>query len=122
MTAYDSYVADIAARHAEYEALLKDKTTKIRETEAENMRQGKKRVRADSRPSFLLRRAHRLTSSHPCRQNRNLDQFRQALAKLTEQVAEVEVCKKSYYSEVLTGETEMWSMIGGKVRVLLGLR
>lgn len=46
MTAYDSYVADIAARHAEYETLLKEKTTKIRETEAENMRQGKKKVRS----------------------------------------------------------------------------
>lgn len=44
MTAYDSYVADIAARHAEYEALLKEKTAKIRETEAENMRRGKKKV------------------------------------------------------------------------------
>ncbi|GAA5921800.1 hypothetical protein JCM3775_001827 [Rhodotorula graminis] len=94
MTAYDSYVADIAARHAEYEALLKEKTTKIRETEAENLRNGKKKTR-------------------------NLDQFRAALAKLTEQVAEVEVCKKSYYSEVLTGETEMWSMIGGKVSLLV---
>ncbi|GAA5895213.1 hypothetical protein JCM8208_005938 [Rhodotorula glutinis] len=94
LTAYDSYVADIAARHAEYEALLKEKTTKIRETEAENVQQGKKKTR-------------------------NLDQFRAALAKLTEQVAEVEICKKSYYSEVLTGETEMWSMIGGKVSLLV---
>ncbi|GAA5833450.1 hypothetical protein JCM9279_001527 [Rhodotorula babjevae] len=94
MTAYDSYVADIAARHAEYEALLKEKTTKIRETEAENISQGKKKTR-------------------------NLDQFRAALAKLTEQVAEVEICKKSYYSEVLEGETDMWSMIGGKVSLLV---
>ncbi|GAA6052873.1 hypothetical protein JCM3770_004387 [Rhodotorula araucariae] len=94
MTAYDTYVGDIATRHAEYEALLKEKTAKIRETEAENMRQGKKKTR-------------------------NLDQFRAALAKLTEQVAEVEVCKRSYYSEVLTGETEMWGMIGGKVSLLV---
>ncbi|GAA5854261.1 hypothetical protein JCM8547_001756 [Rhodosporidiobolus lusitaniae] len=94
MTAYDSYVGEIAARHAEYETLLAEKTAAIRETEAENIRQGKKK-------------------------NRDLNQFRIALAKLTEQVAEVDVCKKSYYSEVLENETEMWSMIGGKVSLLV---
>ncbi|GAA5921656.1 hypothetical protein JCM1841_000897 [Sporobolomyces salmonicolor] len=94
MTAYDSYVSDIAQRHADYEALLTEKTAKIRETEAENMRQGKKKTR-------------------------DLNQFRQALAKLTEQVAEVEVCKRSYYSEVLASETEMWGHIEHKVSLLL---
>ncbi|BGP24980.1 IRSp53/MIM-like domain-containing protein [Rhodotorula toruloides] len=94
LTAYDSYVADIAARHAEYEDLLKEKTAKIRETEAENMRQGRKKTR-------------------------DLNQFRRALAKLTEQVAEVEVCKRSYYSEVLQNETEMWGMISNKVSLLV---
>ncbi|GAA5910553.1 hypothetical protein JCM6882_008555 [Rhodosporidiobolus microsporus] len=94
MHSYDSYVAEIAARHAEYETLLAEKTKAIRETEAENMRQGRKK-------------------------NRNLDQFRIALAKLTEQVAEVEVCKRSYYSEVLDNETELWGMIGGKVSLLV---
>lgn len=44
MHAYDSYVHDIATRHAEYEALLSDKTAKIRQTEAENLRLGKKKV------------------------------------------------------------------------------
>ncbi|BGP16548.1 hypothetical protein JCM10213_000540 [Rhodosporidiobolus nylandii] len=94
MTAYDSYVGEIAARHADYEELLAQKTQAIRETEAENMRQGRKK-------------------------NRDLNQFRIALAKLTEQVAEVEVCKRSYYSEVLENETEMWGMIGGKVSLLV---
>ncbi|GAA5975771.1 hypothetical protein JCM11641_005868 [Rhodosporidiobolus odoratus] len=94
MTSYDSYVGEIANRHSEYEALLAQKTAAIRETEAENMRQGRKK-------------------------NRDLNQFRIALAKLTEQVAEVEVCKKSYYSEVLENETEMWGMIGGKVSLLV---
>ncbi|GAA6001442.1 Ivy1p [Rhodotorula paludigena] len=94
MTAYDSYVADIAARHAEYEALLKEKTAKIRETEAENMRRGKKK-------------------------SRDLNQFRAALNKLQEQVAEVEVCKRTYYSEVLENETDVWSLIGGKVSLLV---
>ncbi|GAA6028338.1 hypothetical protein JCM8097_006984 [Rhodosporidiobolus ruineniae] len=94
LTAYDSYVGEIAQRHAEYEALLADKTAKIRETEAENMRQGRKKTR-------------------------DLNQFRIALAKLQEQVAEVEVCKRSYYSEVLENETEMWGMIGGKISLLV---
>ncbi|GAA5979763.1 hypothetical protein JCM5350_002039 [Sporobolomyces pararoseus] len=94
MHAYDSYVNDIAARHAEYEALLSDKTAKIRQTEAENLKLGKKKTR-------------------------DLNSFRQALAKLTEQVAEVDVCKRSYYSEVLTSETEMWSQIDHKVSLLL---
>ncbi|GAA5967243.1 hypothetical protein JCM3765_001746 [Sporobolomyces pararoseus] len=94
MHAYDSYVNDIATRHAEYEALLSDKTAKIRQTEAENLKLGKKKTR-------------------------DLNSFRQALAKLTEQVAEVDVCKRSYYSEVLTSETEMWSQIDHKVSLLL---
>lgn len=45
MHAFDSYVHDIATRHAEYEALLADKTAKIRQTEAENLKLGKKKVR-----------------------------------------------------------------------------
>ncbi|POY74514.1 hypothetical protein BMF94_2274 [Rhodotorula taiwanensis] len=94
MTQYDSYVNEIAARHAEYEELLKEKTARIRETEAENMRRGKKKTR-------------------------DLDQFRQALHQLTEQVAEVEVCKRTYYSEVLDGESQMWAMIAGKVALLV---
>lgn len=44
MHAYDQYTSDIATRHLEYEALLSDKTTKIRQTEAENLRLGKKKV------------------------------------------------------------------------------
>ncbi|GAA6016708.1 hypothetical protein JCM11491_000214 [Sporobolomyces phaffii] len=94
MHAYDSYTHDIATRHAEYEALLSDKTAKIRQTEAENLKLGKKKAR-------------------------DLNYFRQALAKLTEQVAEVDVCKRSYYSEVLASETEMWSQIDHKVSLLL---
>ncbi|GAA5859821.1 hypothetical protein JCM5353_001021 [Sporobolomyces roseus] len=94
MHAYDQYTSDIATRHLEYEALLSDKTTKIRQTEAENLRLGKKKTR-------------------------DLNSFRQALAKLTEQVAEVDVCKRSYYEEVLTSETEMWSQIDHKVSLLL---
>jgi len=50
MHAYDQYTSDIAARHVEYEALLSDKTTKIRQTEAENLRLGKKKVRFLSPP------------------------------------------------------------------------
>ncbi|GAA5963629.1 hypothetical protein JCM8115_002062 [Rhodotorula mucilaginosa] len=94
MTQYDAYVTEIAGRHAEYEELLKEKTSRIRETEAENMRQGKKRTR-------------------------DLDQFRRALHQLQEQVAEVEVCKRTYYSEVLDGESQMWDMIAGKVALLV---
>ncbi|GAA5984278.1 hypothetical protein JCM10908_006121 [Rhodotorula pacifica] len=94
MTQYDAYVTEIAGRHAEYEELLKEKTARIRETEAENMRQGKKRTR-------------------------DLEQFRRALNQLQEQVAEVEVCKRTYYSEVLDGESQMWDMIAGKVALLV---
>lgn len=94
MTHYDAYVTEIAARHAEYEELLKEKTARIRETEAENLRRGKKKTR-------------------------DLDQFRRALHQLTEQVAEVEVCKRTYYSEVLDGESQMWDMIGGKTALLV---
>ncbi|KAL8280318.1 hypothetical protein RQP46_007235 [Phenoliferia psychrophenolica] len=92
--AYDSYVLSVSTRHAEYEALLATRTAEIRQTEADNLKQGRKK-------------------------SRDLSQFRQALEKLQEQVREVEVCKRSYYSETLEHETETWGMIGGKVALLL---
>ncbi|KAM0752818.1 hypothetical protein T439DRAFT_323431 [Meredithblackwellia eburnea MCA 4105] len=94
MQEYDSYVASVSTRHAEYEQLLASKTAEIRQTEADNLKQGRKK-------------------------SRDLSQFRKALEKLQEQVREVEICKRSYYSETLEHETETWGMIGGKVALLL---
>lgn len=68
MHAYDQYTSDIAARHVEYEALLSDKTTKIRQTEAENLRLGKKKVR------FCLLHSTRLNTTHRrCRAGSRLE-------------------------------------------------
>ncbi|SCV72142.1 BQ2448_4836 [Microbotryum intermedium] len=92
--AYDTYVATVSARHSEYEALLAEKTAAIRQTEMENMKQGRKK-------------------------NRDLAQFRKALERLQEQVMQVEVCKRSYYSEVLDHETETWYSISGKIALVL---
>lgn len=82
----------MAQRHLDYEALLQVKTAAIRQTESDNIKQGRKK-------------------------SRDLNQFRRALQRLQEQVAEVEVCKRSYYAEVLESETENWEMIAGKVRL-----
>lgn len=88
--AYDTYVATTTTRHAEYEALLAERTAAIRQTEADNLKQGRKK-------------------------SRDLSQFRRALEKLQEQVREVEAVKKSYYNEVLDHESETWQLISGKV-------
>ncbi|KDE09256.1 hypothetical protein MVLG_00576 [Microbotryum lychnidis-dioicae p1A1 Lamole] len=92
--AYDTYVATVSARHSEYEALLAEKTAAIRQTEMENMKQGRKK-------------------------NRDLAQFRKALERLQEQVMQVEVCKRSYYGEVLEHETETWHSISVKIALVL---
>lgn len=53
--AYDTYVATLATRHAEYEALLAEKTAAIRKTEDENLKQGRKKVRRKDVPcTFVL--------------------------------------------------------------------
>lgn len=94
---YDAYVSAMANRHMEYENILQIKTAAIRNTELENLKQGRKK-------------------------SRDLSQFRRALEKLQEQVREVEVCKGSYYAEVHETEVENWENISGKVsfpRILL---
>lgn len=88
--AYDTYVSTTTTRHAEYEALLAERTAMIRQTEADNLKQGRKK-------------------------SRDLSQFRKALEKLQEQVMEVEAVKRSYYGEVLEHEAETWDLISGKV-------
>jgi hypothetical protein len=42
--AYDTYVATLSTRHAEYEVLLADRTAAIRQTENDNLKQGRKKV------------------------------------------------------------------------------
>lgn len=94
MHAYDAYVSVTAARHAEYESLLAERTAAIRQTEADNLRQGRKK-------------------------SRDLAQFRRALERLQEQVREVEAVKGSYYSEVLDSEEECWQLVQTKVALII---
>ncbi|KAM0791171.1 hypothetical protein ACM66B_005655 [Microbotryomycetes sp. NB124-2] len=93
MHAFDAYVVTGSNRHAEYEQLLAEKTAAIRQTEAENLRQGRQK-------------------------SRDLQQFRKALERLQDQVRQVEQTKQSYYLEVLEHELDTWSTIENKVSLL----
>ncbi|KAK4048318.1 hypothetical protein OIV83_004840 [Microbotryomycetes sp. JL201] len=93
MHAFDAYVVTGSNRHAEYEQLLADKTAAIRQTEAENVRQGRQK-------------------------SRDLQQFRKALERLQDQVRQVEQVKQSYYQEVLDHELDTWATIENKVSLL----
>ena len=90
LAAYEEYVTVLSERHDKYEVLLSERTAAIRQTEHENMKQGRKK-------------------------SRDLNQFRKALESLQEQVRGVEAVKKAYYNETLEKENEMWGLISSKV-------
>lgn len=94
LAAYEEYVTVLSERHDKYEVLLSERTAAIRQTEHENMKQGRKK-------------------------SRDLNQFRKALESLQEQVRGVEAVKKAYYNETLEKENEMWGLISSKVALLL---
>ncbi|WVQ83624.1 hypothetical protein IAT38_005765 [Cryptococcus sp. DSM 104549] len=90
LEALDHYKLVTADRLAGYEKALHEQSQKIRKTEAENLKVGRRR-------------------------KRDLQHFRQALADLQRQVDELDSLKASYHEEVLEGEDEVWETVLGKV-------
>ncbi|OCF34719.1 hypothetical protein I316_03762 [Kwoniella heveanensis BCC8398] len=90
LEALDNYKLVTADRLASYEKALHEQSQKIRKTEAENLRHGRRR-------------------------KRDLQSFRQALAELQRQVDELDALKAGYHEEVLEGEDEIWETVLNKV-------
>lgn len=82
LSALDHYKLITADRLASYEKSLSEQSARIRRTEAEKLRGGR-------------------------RKKRDLDAFRQALADLQRQVDELDGIKAGYHEEVLQGEDEV---------------
>lgn len=82
LSALDHYKLITADRLASYEKRLSEQSAKIRKTEHENLRTGRRR-------------------------KRDLDGFRAALAELQRQVEELDGVKMGYHEEVLEGEDEV---------------
>lgn len=87
---YDHYRVEVQDRQMQYETETNEKSRKIRETEAENMRVGRKK-------------------------QRDLTSFRRALVLLQSQVDDLDRIKADFYQEVLEGEEENWNFVAGKV-------
>ncbi|ODO06371.1 hypothetical protein L198_01603 [Cryptococcus wingfieldii CBS 7118] len=90
LEALDEYKLVTADRLAQYEKSLHEQSQKIRKTEADNLKVGRRR-------------------------KRDLQQFREALAELQRQVDDLDTIKASYHEEVLEGEDEVWETVLGRV-------
>ncbi|ORY27456.1 hypothetical protein BCR39DRAFT_538086 [Naematelia encephala] len=90
LEALDEYKLLTADRLVAYEKRLTEQSARIKKTEAENLRVGRRR-------------------------KRDLQSFRQALAELQRQVDELDGLKATYHEEVLEGEDETWDKVLGKV-------
>lgn len=82
LSALDEYKLLTADRLASYEKSLSDQSAKIRRTEAQNLRDGRRR-------------------------KRDLNAFRAALVELQRQVEELDGIKMGYHEEVLEAEGEV---------------
>ncbi|KAJ1311004.1 hypothetical protein OPQ81_009511 [Rhizoctonia solani] len=91
---FDTYKETVAARTAEYERALTEKSRLIRKTEADNIRVGRKKLR-------------------------DLNSFRAALATLQAQVNDLDKLKSDYYQQVLEHEQEIWDGVLGNVSVVV---
>ncbi|CAE7068650.1 unnamed protein product [Rhizoctonia solani] len=91
---FETYKSTVAARTAEYERALTEKSHLIRKTEADNMRVGRKKLR-------------------------DLNSFRTALATLQAQVNDLDKLKSEYYQQVLEHEQSIWDGVLGNVSVVV---
>ncbi|EJT45987.1 hypothetical protein A1Q1_05533 [Trichosporon asahii var. asahii CBS 2479] len=94
LEALDNYKLMTSDRLAQYEKALQAQSEKIRRTEAENMKIGR-------------------------RKKRDLSQFRTALAELQRQVDELDGIKLQYHEEVLEAEEETWDTVLSKVAFVI---
>lgn len=94
LEALDNYKLLTADRLASYEKALHAQSDKIRRTESDNMKIGRRR-------------------------KRDLQQFRDALAELQRQVDELDAIKLGYHEEVLDAEEETWDTVLSKVAFVI---
>ncbi|KDQ07599.1 hypothetical protein BOTBODRAFT_38683 [Botryobasidium botryosum FD-172 SS1] len=90
----EEYRKGVTERSAAYEQALVEKSRIIRETEAENMNIGRRKLR-------------------------DLNSFRAALTILQAQVNELDRLKGDYYSDVLAHESQVWGQVLGKVSLVV---
>lgn len=102
----------------QYEKETSEKSQKIRETEAENMRVGRKKQRGGLRCN---RHCSYLACFTDCSKLciSDLTSFRRALLLLQSQVDDLDRIKADFYQEVLEGEEENWNTIAGKVALIV---
>ncbi|KAK0548537.1 hypothetical protein OC846_001357 [Tilletia horrida] len=91
---YDTYRAAVAERQVAHEQAVAEKSKQLKETEARNMRTGR-------------------------RKERDLSSFRRALAELQAQVDSLDELKAQYYHEVIESEEEVWEFILSKVSLMV---
>jgi hypothetical protein len=98
LEALDHYKLITADRLVAYEQNLHEQSGRIRKTEADNLKVGRRRKRgAYELPRPICAVLTRL----------DLQSFRTALAELQKQVDELDALKASYHEEVLEGEEEV---------------
>ena len=102
LEALDQYKLVTADRLAGYEKSLHEQSARIRQTEAENHKVGRRRKRG-----LVPFRCYGVSSLEIL----DLQSFRQALAELQRQVDELDALKAGYHEEVLEGEDEVGSSI-----------
>ncbi|PPQ77747.1 hypothetical protein CVT25_011182 [Psilocybe cyanescens] len=87
----DNYKAVVNERSQTYERALREKSRIIRETETRSMN----------------------------RKERNLKNFREALAVLQSQVDQLDQLKASHYQEIIEHEEEVWNVVQNKICVVV---
>ncbi|KAE8228398.1 hypothetical protein CF326_g6671 [Tilletia indica] len=91
---FDTYRSGVAERQVAHEQEISAKSKVLKETEARNMRTGR-------------------------RKERDLGSFRRALAELQSQVDSLDELKAQYYHEVIENEEEVWEYILSKVSLIV---
>ncbi|CAD6893887.1 unnamed protein product [Tilletia caries] len=91
---FDTYRSGVAERQVGHEQAVAERSKLLKETEARNMRTGR-------------------------RKERDLGSFRRALAELQAQVDGIDEIKAQYYHEVIENEEEVWEYILSKVSLMV---
>ncbi|KAL9937386.1 hypothetical protein V8E36_003795 [Tilletia maclaganii] len=91
---FDTYRSAVAERQVAHEQAVAERSKLLKETEARNMRTGR-------------------------RKERDLSSFRRALAELQAQVDSLDELKAQYYHEVIESEEEVWEFILSKVTLMV---
>ena len=91
---YDTYRAACNDRQMAHDKAINEQSKQLKEAEARNIKTGRRR-------------------------ERDLNQFRRALAELQAHVDSLDELKAQYYNEVLESEEEVWQLILSKVSLIV---